>query len=107
MKVTLGQSLELTRTQDLLGTLWPPLRAGDSEFQRRKKLAVRSAQLALYDRPQDWSPVTQSIVVTIFGGRLNTPLIGDAEAFHVERGIWTGKNALFFDGRAERAKRPE
>jgi prepilin-type N-terminal cleavage/methylation domain-containing protein len=62
---------------------------------------------ASYDRPQDWSPVTKSIVETIFGGRLNTPIIGDAEAYHVERGLWTGKNALFFDGRAERTKRSQ
>jgi prepilin-type N-terminal cleavage/methylation domain-containing protein len=61
---------------------------------------------ASYDRPQDWTPVTKSIVETIFGGRLNTPLIGDAAAFHRAGGVWTGKNALFFDGRAERTKRP-
>jgi len=61
---------------------------------------------ASYDRPQDWSPVTQAIVESIFGGRINTPLVGDAVAFHVEKGIWTGKNALYFDGRVEKAKRP-
>jgi prepilin-type N-terminal cleavage/methylation domain-containing protein len=59
---------------------------------------------ASYDRPQDWSPVTQSIVETIFGGRFNTPLIGDAGAYHVAQGIWTGKNALFFDGRVEKTR---
>ncbi len=60
---------------------------------------------ASYDRPQDWSPVTQAIVETIFGGRLDTPLIGDAEAYHIASGIWTGKNALFFDGRVDKTKR--
>jgi prepilin-type N-terminal cleavage/methylation domain-containing protein len=59
---------------------------------------------ASYDRPQDWSPVTQSIVESIFGGRINTPLVGDADAFHLAEGLWTGKNALFFDGRVERTK---
>ena len=59
---------------------------------------------ASYDRPQDWSPVTQAIVETIFGGRSTTPLIGDAAAFHVAEGLWTGKNSLFFDGRVERTK---
>jgi len=59
---------------------------------------------ASYDRPEEWSPVTQSIVETIFGGRLNTPLVGDAEAFHGAEGVWTGKNALFFDGRVERTR---
>jgi prepilin-type N-terminal cleavage/methylation domain-containing protein len=61
---------------------------------------------ASYDRPQDWSPVTQAIVESIFGGRLYTPLIGDAVAFHVEQGVWTGKNALFFDGRVQKTRRP-
>jgi prepilin-type N-terminal cleavage/methylation domain-containing protein len=60
---------------------------------------------ASYDRPQDWSPVTQAIVETIFGGRSTTPLIGDAAAYHVAEGIWTGKNSLFFDGRVEPTKR--
>jgi len=59
---------------------------------------------ASYDRPQDWSPVTQSIVETIFGGRLHTPLVGDADAFHGAQTGWTGKNALFFDGRVERTR---
>jgi len=59
---------------------------------------------ASYDRPEDWSPVTQAIVETIFAGRLNTPLIGDAAAYHGEEGIWTGKNALYFDGRVEKAR---
>jgi len=60
---------------------------------------------ASYDRPQDWSPVTRAIVELIFGGRINTPLVGDAVAFHGERGLWTGKNALYFDGRVQKTKR--
>ena len=60
---------------------------------------------ASYDRPQDWSPVTQAIVETIFGGRSTTPLIGDAAAYHVAEGFWTGKNSLFFDGRVEKTRR--
>ncbi|MCF7668471.1 MAG: type II secretion system GspH family protein [Verrucomicrobia bacterium] len=60
---------------------------------------------ASYNRPQDWSPVTKSIVELIFGGRINTPLVGDANPFHQAHGEWTGKNALFFDGRVERAKK--
>jgi len=59
---------------------------------------------ASYDRPEEWSPVTRSIVETIFGGRLNTPLIGDAAAFHGAEGAWLGKNALYFDGRVGRTK---
>ena len=61
---------------------------------------------ASYDRPQDWSPATQAIVESIFGGRINTPLAGDAVAFHMAEGIWTGKNALFFDGRVDKTKVP-
>jgi prepilin-type N-terminal cleavage/methylation domain-containing protein len=60
---------------------------------------------ASYDRPQDWLPETQVIVETIFGGRLNTPLLGDAEAFHPASGVWSGKNALYFEGRVARAQR--
>ena len=59
---------------------------------------------ASYDHPEDWSPATQVIVELVFGGRLNTPLCGDAEAFHTAGGIWTGKNALFFDGRVEKTR---
>jgi prepilin-type N-terminal cleavage/methylation domain-containing protein len=59
---------------------------------------------ASYDRPEEWSPVTRSIVETIFGGRLNTPLIGDAAAYHGAAGVWTGKNALYFDGRVEKTR---
>ncbi|MCX8157442.1 MAG: prepilin-type N-terminal cleavage/methylation domain-containing protein [Verrucomicrobiae bacterium] len=60
---------------------------------------------ASYTRPETWSPVTHSIVQTIFGGRVNTPLIGDAGTFHAEGSSGLGKNALFFDGRVERARR--
>jgi prepilin-type N-terminal cleavage/methylation domain-containing protein len=59
---------------------------------------------ASYDHPEDWSPVTQAIVDTVFGGRINTPLFGDAEAFHGAHGIMTGKNAFYFDGRVQPAK---
>jgi prepilin-type N-terminal cleavage/methylation domain-containing protein len=59
---------------------------------------------ASYDHPEEWSPVTKSIVETIFGGRMNTPLCGDVSAFHALKGVWTGKNALFFDGRVEKTK---
>ncbi len=59
---------------------------------------------ASYDRPQDWSPETQVIVNTIFGGRHNTPIVGDANPFHRARGNWTGKNALFFEGRVQPTK---
>ena len=59
---------------------------------------------ASYDHPEQWSLMTQGIVDTIFGGRLNTPLIGDADPNHGASGSWTGKNALFFEGRVERTK---
>ena len=61
---------------------------------------------ASYDHPEDWSPATQAIVELVFGGRLNTPLCGDAEAFHTAGGIWTGKNALYFGGRVQKSKAP-
>ena len=59
---------------------------------------------ASYDHPEDWSDVTKAMVNLLFGGRLYTPLMGDAGVFHPASGIWMGKNALYFDGRVERAK---
>jgi prepilin-type N-terminal cleavage/methylation domain-containing protein len=59
---------------------------------------------ASYGHPEDWSAATQAIVDTIFGGRVNTPLSSDAEAFHPGGGIWTGKNALYFEGRVQKCK---
>jgi len=56
-----------------------------------------------YDRPEDWSPATKVIVETIFGGRLNVPLLGDADSFHPAGLVGLGKNSLFFDGRVGRA----
>jgi prepilin-type N-terminal cleavage/methylation domain-containing protein len=60
---------------------------------------------ASYDHPENWSPATQTIVETIFGGRLNTPLVGDANAFHAAGANSLGKNALFFGGRADKMPR--
>jgi len=59
---------------------------------------------ASYDHPEDWSPATQVIVQTIFGGRLNTPLLGDAEANHPKSSNSNGKNSLYFEGRVEKSK---
>jgi prepilin-type N-terminal cleavage/methylation domain-containing protein len=52
---------------------------------------------ATYTQPVNWSPVTQALIETIFGGLQYTPLVGDSAAFHHAEGAWTGKNALFFD----------
>ena len=52
---------------------------------------------ANYDQPQNLSAQTQAIIA-IFGGVVNTPLTGDAAAFHVAKGIWSGKNSFFFGG---------
>lgn len=59
---------------------------------------------ASYDHPEDWSDLTKTLVDQLFGGKLYTPLMGDAQSFHPADGIWMGKNALYFDGRVERAK---
>lgn len=59
---------------------------------------------ASYDHPEEWSKITQAIVGTVFGGRKDTPLMGDAGPCHVAKGNLAGKNALYFDGRVERAK---
>ena len=59
---------------------------------------------ASYDHPEEWSDATRGIVENVFGGRLNTPLLGDAAAFHPATGTGTGKNALYFDGRIQPAR---
>ncbi len=59
---------------------------------------------ASYDHPEDWSVFTKTLVDQFFGGKLMTPLIGDAQAYHPADGVWMGKNALYFDGRVERTK---
>jgi len=59
---------------------------------------------ASYDHPEDWSDLTKTLVDQLFGSRLNTPLLGDAAVVHPAEGIWMGKNALYFDGRVEKAK---
>lgn len=46
MNRSIIQWLAGTRAGDLLATLWPAGSAVDSEFQRRRKIAVRSAQLS-------------------------------------------------------------
>jgi len=61
---------------------------------------------ASYDHPETWSPVTQEIVNVIFGGRYTTPLIGDANSYHPAGGLWTGRNALYLDGRVEKTRMP-
>jgi prepilin-type N-terminal cleavage/methylation domain-containing protein len=59
---------------------------------------------ASYGHPEDWSAATQAIVDTIFGGRVNTPLCSDAEAFHPAGGVWTGKNSLYFERRVQKSR---
>jgi len=58
---------------------------------------------ASYDHPEEWSKITQALVETIFGARQDTPLMGDAGPCHRARGNSSGKNALYFDGRVQRA----
>jgi len=46
------------------------------------------------------------IVDDIFGSRGDTPLIGDANPYHGAHGNLMGKNALYFDGRADKVRTP-
>lgn len=80
--------------------------ADSTVFGREKTSYEWNAFLngAFYDRPQELSPAAFGLVEVVFGGRLNTPLVGDAEPYHVPEGVSLGKNALFFDGRVEPAK---
>jgi prepilin-type N-terminal cleavage/methylation domain-containing protein len=61
---------------------------------------------APYSEPE-WSVYTNEakvIVNTLFGGRNQTPLMGDSNPWHPVKGKLAGKNALYFDGRVEKAK---
>jgi prepilin-type N-terminal cleavage/methylation domain-containing protein len=64
---------------------------------------------APYSAPQ-WATIYTNeasvIVNTLFGGRGETPIIGDANPFHGAHGTLLGKNALYFDGRVEKARLP-
>jgi prepilin-type N-terminal cleavage/methylation domain-containing protein len=61
---------------------------------------------APYDHPEG-TGATNVVVQIIFNGRLNTPIMGDADAFHPAEGIWMGKNALFFEGRVDKVQWPK
>ncbi len=62
---------------------------------------------APYSAPQ-WAAIYTNeasvIVNDLFGGRDETPIIGDANPFHGPSGTLSGKNALYFDGRVEKVK---
>lgn len=64
---------------------------------------------APYGAPQ-WATIYTNeasvIVNSLFGGRDETPIMGDADPFHVAHGQLMGKNALYFDGRVEKARVP-
>lgn len=57
-----------------------------------------------FTNPEEWSDVTKAVVVTVFGGRKNTPLAGDAMPFHPLKKNLAGQNALYFDSRIDRVK---
>ncbi len=64
---------------------------------------------APYSAPQ-WATIftneARVIVDTLFGGRDETPILGDADPYHGAQGKRMGKNALYFDGRAKSARIP-
>ncbi len=64
---------------------------------------------APYSAPQ-WATIYTNeasvIVNTLFGGRDETPITGDADSFHGATGRLMGKNALYFDGRVEKVRMP-
>ncbi|HKI68657.1 MAG TPA: type II secretion system protein [Verrucomicrobiae bacterium] len=61
-------------------------------------------------RAPEWATIftneARVIVNTLFGSREATPILGDADPFHPASGVFMGKNALYFDGRVERVRRP-
>jgi prepilin-type N-terminal cleavage/methylation domain-containing protein len=58
----------------------------------------------------DWATIYTNeaaiIVNTLFGGRNDTPIMGDADPVHNPSGVWMGKNALYFDGRVQKVRSP-
>ena len=64
---------------------------------------------APYSAPQ-WATVytneARVIVDMLFGGRDNTPIMGDAYPVHSAKGTAQGKNALYFDGRVQKTRKP-
>ena len=64
---------------------------------------------APYSAPQ-WATIYTNeasvIVNTLFGGRDETPIMGDADPFHGAHSRLAGKNALYFDGRVEKVRTP-
>lgn len=64
---------------------------------------------APYSAPQ-WATIytneARVIVDTLFGGRDGTPIMGDANPVHGATGVSLGKNALYFDGRVQKARLP-
>lgn len=62
---------------------------------------------APYQVPQNapiYTNESEVIVDDLFGGRSETPLIGDANPYHGAYGTFMGKNALYFDGRVEKVR---
>ncbi len=64
---------------------------------------------APYSAPQ-WAAMYTNealvIVNKLFGGREDTPILGDANVLHPASSIWMGKNALYFDGRVQPVRLP-
>ena len=105
---TNAQSITVTLQPDLQNTNIFRCPADQTLFYRDGASYTWNSYLnnASYDHPETWSPVTQEIVNVIFGGRYTTPIIGDANSFHPAGGLWTGRNALYLDGRVEKTQLP-
>lgn len=103
-----AQPITVTLKPDLQNTNVFRCPADPSTFDQEGSSYTWNCYLnnASYDHPEDWSPVTQEICNVIFGGSYTTPLLGDANSFHPAHGVWTGKNALFLDGRVEKTRLP-
>lgn len=104
-----------TNLPPIMAVLYPQLGASniwecrsDTKYYAKEKTSYEwniYLNGASYNTPEaDWSATTRAVVETIFGGRLNTPLMGDASPCHGQSGSYSGKNALYFDGRVDRGR---
>lgn len=110
---------QMSNLPPIMVTLFPELKT-NKLFRCPADNSIFPAELTSYewnfwlnDAPcsaPEWATVftneARVIVNSLFGGRNQTPILGDANPYHGARGKLMGKNALYFDGRVEKTRLP-